>query len=221
MNGRLLVIFASQHGYVRRYVDILGNALGCDAVPADKLRADMLGAYDRFVFIGSMRGATLNGFKRVVPFMDRLYGKLAVCGVGMLPFDRQTLSDILDGNVSVVYEKFIPVFYAQGGFDMDELTRLEKMSIAMTVRNIRAQSVISDKGTFVLNAAQQPVDNVKRENIQPLIDYLEGKAVDEQKYLPAEIDDPEEMKRYMAELEKSADAAPVDKKRELKKKLKG
>ena len=37
MKGKLLIVFNSAHGYVKRYVDILGNALGCDAVPADKI----------------------------------------------------------------------------------------------------------------------------------------------------------------------------------------
>ncbi len=54
MKGKLLVVFSSKHGYVKRYVDIIGNALGCDAVPLDKLPAELLGGYDKILFISSV-----------------------------------------------------------------------------------------------------------------------------------------------------------------------
>ena len=60
---------------------------------------------------------------------------------------------------------------------------------------------------------------MKKENVQPLIDYIEGRTVDEKLYSPPEITDAEEEKQFFAELD-SAAKAPDDKKRELKKKLK-
>ncbi len=219
MKGSLLIVFASKHGYVKRYVDILGNALGCDAVPADKLRGEMLGGYDKILFIGSVRGGSLSGYKNIADFVDAIYEKLVVCGVGMLPNGKDKAERIKSANISVAYEKFIPVFYAQGGFDMDELSRTEKMSITMMVRQIKASSVIGIDGTAMLNAVKTPIDEVKKANIQPLIDYLDGKAVDEQLYSPPEITDPDERQRFFEELEKAA-SAPENKKRALKKKLK-
>lgn len=32
MKGKLLIVFNSAHGYVKRYVDILGNALGLSLI---------------------------------------------------------------------------------------------------------------------------------------------------------------------------------------------
>ncbi len=220
MKGKLLVIFKSIHGYVKRYVDILGNELGCDAVPADKLRADMLGGYDKFVFIGSVRGSSVLGFKNISDYLDIIYDKLVVCGVGMLPFAKEIADRLKDGTISVAYEKFIPVFYAQGGFDVDELSRTEKMSYAMLIRQIKAANVLSADDTFIIHAANEPVDEVKKENILPLINYLEEKTVADDMYSPAEVTDPEEQKKFFKELEESA-KAPENKKRALKKKLKG
>ena len=219
MKGKLLIVFKSVHGYVKRYVDILGNALGCDAVPIDKLRAEMFGGYDKILFIGPVRGTTILGFKKMNDYLDIIYDKLSVCGVGMLPFRKEVADGLKDGSISVAYEKFVPVFYAQSGFDMSELSRTEKLSISMLVRQIKMSSVISDLDTAILNAVNTPFDNVKQENIQPLIDYLDGKTVDETLYSPPEITDPEEKKKFFEELEKAA-AAPENKKRALKKKLK-
>ncbi len=219
MKGRLLIVFCSKHGYVRRYVDILGNALGCDAVPSDKLRAEMLADYDKVLYIGSLKGDQINGLKKFAEFYEIVYKKLIICAVGLSPFRRHTPRRVKENAVSVAYEKFIPVFYAQGGFDIDELGRLEKFAISWRVKQIKTASVISDEDTFLMNAIKQPVDEVKIENIQPLIDYLEGKEVDEALYSPPEITDPEEEKKFFEELEKAVDA-PMNPKRALKKKLK-
>lgn len=219
MKGKLLIIFKSNHGYTRRYVEILGNALGCDAVPADKFRGDMLTGYDKILFIGSIRGSRINGFNKIADYLDIVYKKLVVCGVGMLPQNEDRADNVKDATVSVAYEKFIPVFYAQGGFDMAELSRTERIAINMMVRQIKTASLISEDETFILNAVVTPVDEVKQANIQPLIDYLDGKTVDEKLYSPPEITDEQEEKQFFEEMEQAA-KAPENKARALKKKLK-
>ena len=219
MKGKLLIIFKSNHGYTKRYVDILGNALGCDAVPADKFRGDMLSGYDKILFIGSVRSSRINGFNKFADYLDIAYKKLTVCGVGMLPANPERADRIKEATISVAYEKFVPVFYAQGGFDMNELGRTERMSIKMMVNQIKSANLISEDETFVLNATVTPVDEVKQANIQHLIDYLDGKPVDETLYSAPEITDEEEEKAFFEEMEKAAEA-PENNKRALKKKLK-
>lgn len=219
MKGKLLVVYHSNHGYVKRYVEIIGNALGCDAVPAAKVKAEMLAPYDTVLYIGSVRGDVIGGMKKFSDMLDIVYKKLVVCGVGLAPFRSHKPAMLKENSISVTYEKFIPVFYAQGGFDLDELTRTEKFTIAFRVRQIKTASIISDDDTVLMNAVNAPIDEVKQENIQPLIDYLDGKPVDEKLYSPPEITDPEEEKQFFAELEEAA-KAPDDKKKALKKKLK-
>ncbi len=193
MKGSLLIIFRSKHGYVKRYVDILGNALGCDAVPLEKLKRDMLG-YDRILYIGSVNGGSIAGFKKLAGYLDGIYKKLVVCGVGMLPFRKETPSRLKDTTISVEYERFIPVFYAQGGFDMNELSRTEKLAMSMMLRQLQSARVLGDDDTYILNASKTPVDEVKTANIKPLIDFLDGKNVDKALYSP-----PEEAARETAE----------------------
>ncbi|MCH5161290.1 MAG: hypothetical protein J1G04_04585 [Clostridiales bacterium] len=219
MKGKLLVVFNSKHGYVKRYVDIIGNALGCDAVPLDKLPPELLGGYDKILYISSLRNEAIMGMDKFSDYLGGVYRKLVVCGVGVTPFREYMPARIKESSVSVAYEKFIPVFYAQGGMDFSELSRTEKFSVAFRVRQIKMQSVINDDDTYFINATVTPVDEVKQENIQPLIDFLDDKRVDEKLYSPAEITDPEEQKKFFDELEKAAEL-PEDKKRALKKKLK-
>ncbi len=219
MKGKLLVVFYSKHGYVKRYVDIIGNELGCDAVPADKLKSDMLVGYDKVLYIGSIRDGVINGIKKFSDFYDAVYKKLVVCGVGLTPYRSYMPQRIKNASISVAYEKFIPVFYAQGGFDYNELSRTEKFSAALRVKQINMASVINDDDTFFMNAVNTPLDEVKKENIQPLVDFLDGKEVDVKLYSPAEITDPEEEKKFFEELEKGA-KDPEERKRSLKKRLK-
>lgn len=216
---KLLVVFHSKHGYVKRYVDIIGNAIGCDAVPVEKLKADMLGRYDKILYIASISNNAMGGLKKFSDFYDICYKKLVMCGVGLSPYRNYMASRVKQASISVAYEKFIPVFYMQGGFDIDELSRTEKFSVAMRMRSIKMSEVLEDDDKFFLNAVNTPVDEVKLENAQTLIDYLEGKEVDETLYSPPEITDPEEEKKFFEELE-AAGKAPENKERALKKKLK-
>lgn len=218
MKGKLLVVFYSKHGYVKRYVDILGNALGCDAVPAAKLKGEMLADYDKILYIGSLKNDEVNGFKKFGEYLDAVYKKTILCGVGLTPYRNYMPRRIKEATVRVDYEKFIPTFYVQGGFNVDELGRFEKFAVAFRVRQIKVASIINDDDTFFMNAVSTPVDEVKKENIQLLIDYLEGKEVDETLYSPPEITDPEEEKQFFEELERAA-KAPENKKRSIKKKL--
>ncbi|MCH5350719.1 MAG: hypothetical protein J1F39_01960 [Clostridiales bacterium] len=215
---KLLVVFYSKHGYVKRYVDIIGNAIGCDAVPVEKLKADMLGKYDKILYIASVKGYALNGLKKFADLYDICYKKLVMCGVGLSPYRNYIPSRVKQASISVAYEKFIPVFYMQGGFDIDELSRTEKFSVALRVRSIKMNEVLEDQDKFFLDAVNAPVDEVKLENAQTLIDYLEGREVDETLYSPPEITDPEEEKKFFEELE-AAGKAPENKERALKKKL--
>lgn len=219
MKGRLLIVFKSVHGYVKRYVDILGNALGCDAVPSDKLRGDMLANYDKILFISSVRGGQLNGYKRVGEFVDAVYKKFIVCGVGLLPYSKRIAERIREANISVSFEKFVPVFYAQGGFDIKELSRTENLALRMMVNRIKSSNIISEEETQFLKAVHTPLDEIKQANIQPLIDYLEDKEVDPELYAPPEITDEEQEKQFFKEQEQAAQV-PENKKRALKKKLK-
>lgn len=219
MKGKLLIVFKSQHGYSKRYVDILGNALGCDAVPADKFRANMSVDYDKVLFIGGVRNGRISGFNKIADCLDVLYKKLVVCGVGMLPNNEDRADMIKEATISVAYEKFIPVFYAQGGFDAGELKRTERLGINMFVRQIQASSIISEDESFMINAMHMPFDEIKQANIQHLIDYLDGKAVDQALYSPPEITDEAQEKAFFDDLEKAA-KAPENKQRALKKKLK-
>lgn len=218
MKGKLLIVFNTYHGYVKRYVDILGNALGCDAVPADKVRFDMFVGYDKILYIGSLRDNTITGLKKFSEYFDGIYRRLIICGVGMSPYRADKPRNIKDSSVSVSYEKFIPVFYVQGGFDLEELSRTEKFSIAWKLRQVKTASILTDDDTFLMNAVNSPVDEVKIENIQPLIDYLEGRPVDESLYSPAEITDPAEQDAFFAEMEQAA-KEPGERKRDIKKKL--
>lgn len=187
MKGTLLIIFKSKHSYVKRYVDIIGNALGCDAVPLDKLKKDMF-SYDRYLYIGPISGGVIDGFKKLNDYLDAIADKLVVCGVGMLPRRENTEARLKDSTISVMYEDKIPVFYAQGGFDVNELTRTEKMRISMLVNQIKKSSVIDEDETYVINAVTTPVDEVKTANIKHLIDYLDGRHVDEKLYSPPKKD---------------------------------
>lgn len=200
MKDRLLIVFKSKHGYVKRYVDIIGNAVGCDAVPVEKLKGEMLGYYDKILYIGSVHGNAVIDIKKIAPFYDVIYGKLIVCGVGVTPFRDYLPASIKEGSVSATYEKFVPVFYAQGGFDMKELSVTEKWAVKLRVKMAQTSSVPNDDDMYLVEATKTPVDEVKKENIQPLIDYLEGRPVDAKLYSPPEITDPDEIKKFFDEV---------------------
>lgn len=221
MKDKLLIVFCSKYGYSKRYVDIIGNAVGCDAVPADKFKPEMTVAYDKILYIGSVRNGLISGFGKFSEHLGAIYKKTVICAVGYMPFRTHIPMQLKETSLPVTYEKFLPVFYAQGGLDLNELGRLDKMQISLVLRQVKMKEVPTDAEQFLLGIEQHPVDEVKQANIQPLIDYLEGKRVDEKLYSPPEITDPEEERLFFEELEEAGKYNGESKKRrELKRKLK-
>lgn len=220
---KTLIVYASESGFVKRYVGIIGSALKCDAVDVDKLKLNMLSDYDRVVAMTSVRNGDFNKAKQFKKFFEFCVTKLVVVVVGLREY-REGLCDTLKTeNLPLMAEPFVPLFYLRGGFDLNKLGRVSKMKCSLASRQI-AMTPPEERSRYQIefNAAlESPVNYVTKEQAEVVIDYLNGEEVDTSLYSPAELT-PDKAADYFREVT-SSENGEVDKeerKKELKSRLK-
>lgn len=221
---KTLIVYASESGFVKRYVGIIGSALKCDAVDIDKLKLAMIADYERIVMITSIRGGDLYKFKQFGKFINYCFTKLVVIAVGMRIYSEGLCDALKADNLPMIAEPFVPVFYLRGGFDLNKLGRMSKLRCGLFSRQIATvpEEERSKYQSEFAAAIQTPVDYVSKENAEHVIAFLNGEEVDATLYSPAELtpDKAEEHFREISSIERVTEDDDERKKKELKNKLK-
>ena len=108
----MIVVYTSNTGYTEQYAKLLAKKLDVPAYRLDSVPKCHL--HKEAVFLGWLFAGTIVGYKKAA----RLYSLRAVCGVGMSP----PTAELADGlRVKMHVPSAVPVFYLQGGFDINKL----------------------------------------------------------------------------------------------------
>lgn len=215
-----LIVYNSITGYTKRYVDIIGEALGCDAVPLKKAKPRLMYGYDRVIYMGGVRDNTIVGYNKINKVVEYLYLKIVVVGVGMLPPNKDRAKRVKAATVPTTYEDFIPVFYLQGGFDYNKLSKSAQMVYRLALQQRQAIRGLGAEDEFLLSAMEAPIDFVSEANAAELIRFLNGEEVQESATYCSATKTAEDVETHFEEIKQAA--VPKSKKeRDLKKRLKG
>lgn len=216
-----LIVYKSMCGYSKRYVDIIGSALKCDAVPLEKFKLSLSLEYNRIVYVSSLRSGKLLGLDKFKKFLPYVYLKLVVVAVGITPDREGKAEDLKLINIPETMMHFVPMFYLRGGFDFKRLPKLVGLTYSLMVRSLaeKPDPLTADEEAAV-TAMEQSVDFVSPANADIVIRFLKGEQVDETKFSPAELD-PEDLPTYLETLNTPVTEEDLSvKEKELKKKLK-
>lgn len=112
------IVYKSQTGHTKQYAEILG---GKTNLPVYELNtaAKELSRATEIIYLGWLMAGTVKGYKKAV----KLFAVKAVCGIGMSGGDSQ-LADMRKANH---ISDSMPVFYLQGGFELDKLHGIYKL----------------------------------------------------------------------------------------------
>ena len=116
------IIYKSQTGHTKQYAELLGERIG---LPVYELNAATkeLPREAEIIYLGWLMAGTVQGYKKA----EKLFAVKAVCGVGMSSGDSQ-LADMRKANQ---IPDSMPVFYLQGGFELDKLHGIHKLMMKM------------------------------------------------------------------------------------------
>lgn len=112
------IVYQSQTGHTKQYAEIFGEKTN---LPVYELNdaAKELPRETEIVYLGWLMAGTVQGYKKAA----KRFAVKAVCGVGMSGGDTQ-LADMRKANQ---LSDSMPVFYLQGGFELQKLHGLHKL----------------------------------------------------------------------------------------------
>lgn len=166
------VVYTSESGFTKKYAEILSAKTG---LPVYDLKAakDAVAEGDEIIYLGWLMAGFVKRYKKAA----KRYAVKAVCAVGMSTPGSQSPESIQKQNHIYGF----PVFYLQGGFDINKLHGLNKfMMSAMSKGVSKKLSEKPDKTAEeieTLDMMQNGGDYVKEENLAGVLAYLKNSGL--------------------------------------------
>lgn len=159
------IVYTSNAGHTRAYAELLGKQTSLsiyDLVSA----GNNLPQGSPIIYLGWLMAGRIKGYKQAAA----LYSIQAVCGVGMAGGSQ--LQDMKKANV---LPDSLPVFYLQGGFDMDKLQgvyqlmmKMMKSTVGKSMAEKKDRTLEEDDMLLLLN---QGGDRVSVDQLQGILQW--------------------------------------------------
>lgn len=162
------IVYTSNTGYTKQYAEMLSKATGLPAynlansIPPAARGADV-------IFMGWLMAGGVQGYKKA----NKLFHVCALCAVGMSPAEPDQTAGIKK-RYGVTDA---PVFYLQGGFDINKLTGIYKFMMKVMCKKILGDLAKTTERTpeqeAVYQMATVGLNCVSEEYLKPVIEWCE------------------------------------------------
>ncbi len=163
----MIVVYKSNTGYTEQYAKMLARKLDVPAYSLDRVPDCHL--HRDAVFLGWLFAGSIVGYKKAA----KKYALKAVCGVGMSP----PMPELVEGlRAKMKVPAKVPVFYLQGGFDMNKLSGPFKLVMKAKCKEIaqrlslRAELSPEEQATYRMT--QGEASAVDEANLAEVLAYL-------------------------------------------------
>lgn len=168
---KTVVIYCSKTGFSEKYARWLAEELGCRAVHYGKRRGVELAAFDTVILIGGLYAGNMAGFGWLKKQLPHLAGKrIAAVAVGCAPVDTPSLPESMEKLFGGTPE--IRGFYCQGGLAYDRMSPVHRMMMAALRASLRGKP----ESAAMLEGIARSFDGTRRENLEEVIAWAEGKS---------------------------------------------
>lgn len=173
---KIIVVYRSKSGYIKKYAEMIAQAVGADLADARRVNAKTLAAYDTIVYGGGLYAVGINGLGLIKKNLDALAGKrIIVFAAGASPPRPEVADEVRDKNFDAEQQKHIRFFLLRGGFDFSRLTLIDKLLMTLMKAQLSRKKDPTPDERGMLAAYDTPVDFVKEKNIAPVVAAIEEK----------------------------------------------
>jgi menaquinone-dependent protoporphyrinogen IX oxidase len=131
-----IVIFKSKYGATKRYAKWIAEETGFECVDVKDVKVSELDDYDTVVYGGGIYAHGIAGLSFLEKNIDALIDKnLFVFCDGASPYEEGAVSFIIDKNMKN-YLKQLPCFYFRGGWDMPNMTFIDRNMCKMLQKTV-------------------------------------------------------------------------------------
>jgi menaquinone-dependent protoporphyrinogen IX oxidase len=170
---KTLVAYKSKTGFTRNYAQWLAQELSADLIEVPKVTPEMLMAYDTIILGGGLYAGGINGVKLMKNNLAKLKDKkLVVFATGASPVLDEVFNEIRDKNFTSEQQAQIKLFYLRGGFDYNQLKPLDRFLTSIMKMMLKRKKDLTPEERSFLSAYDEPVDFTNKENIKPIVSYI-------------------------------------------------
>lgn len=160
-----IIVFESNAGHTENYARMLGEIVNVPVFSSKHAKRALQKGEDVF-FMGWLCAETIKGYKKA----EKSFHLCGVCAVGMTPQDLIDIDQLRRRNE--INGK--PIFYLQGGIDLDKLSGIyKKMMSAATssLQKAEAKGTLSEKDAQVMAQMKEGGSCMSKENLQCIVDW--------------------------------------------------
>lgn len=171
-----VVIYKSKTGFAKKYAQWIAEELQCDIKENEKLTLKDIMQYDTIIYGGGLYAVGINGINLIKNNFDVLKSKnLIVFATGATPPRDEDLKKVWESNFTEEQRQKIKFFYCRGGFNYSKLNAGNKVLMNMMKIKLGNEKDNNQDAKDMLEAFDNPVDFTNRENILPILRYIEGR----------------------------------------------
>ena len=169
----LLIVYKTETGFTKKYVDWLTERIACKAIPLDQINDICLDDYDIIVYGAGIHAGRIQGLKEFKGKAFNLVSKkIVVFATGGAPDDEAIISKITANNFSVEELENIGFFYFRSGLNYDRMGLRDKAMMKLYSKFLELKSNKSDIEDGTSKALSASYDHSSSEQIEPMISYL-------------------------------------------------
>lgn len=177
---KILIVYWSKKGFVKKYADWLAKELEADIIPGNQINKAKLKEYEAYIFGGSLYAVGINGADFIKENITELEGKkTAVFATGASSATKEVIEEVKNKNFTKEEQKYFKFFYLRGGFDYSKLGFKDKVLMGIMKWKLNSKKKKGEKLTEeekgLLAAYEEPVDFTDKDNIKNIVEYFKDK----------------------------------------------
>lgn len=159
------IIYKTHTGFTKRYAQMLSKETGIKAISSDNAKSE-LSPNSTVILFGWIRADHIRGLKK----LGKLFNIVCVCAVGISQPDGDVISKLKSMNDL----KGAPLFYLQGGFDIDKQDGLYKLIMNMAVKAMNKETDVNDENNSLEQIVTNGADFVDEKNLSPVFEWVKN-----------------------------------------------
>ncbi len=162
------IVYVSETGHTKQYAELLSEKTGLPVLTFAAARKDLPKGCT-IIYLGWLMAGTVKGYKKAA----KLFDIKALCGVGMSGGDTQ-LADIRKTNQ---IPDALPVFYLQGGFEMEKLHGIYRLMMksmkAVAGKKLSEKKDKTPEEDAMLELLLHGENTVSADNVSEILSWYE------------------------------------------------
>lgn len=156
------IVYQSNAGHTKSYAELLSAQIGVPSCELSKAQKS-LPKGSSVLFMGWLMAGNVRGFKQAVKCFDIK----AVCGVGMSP-DAAQIEEVRKVNK---LPSVLPVFYLQGGFELDKLHGIYKFMMKAMRKSVLKKEAHNEVEAEIMELLRVGGNCVSLDHLSEIVDW--------------------------------------------------